>query len=209
MNCLLFVYKCIRECSSAICSTFAHLVTAIEFHILKVGCPLFHTSGVPYVDVSYKRGGQITIGRNFTMNNGMSDNQLGFGKTPCVLRASNGNITIGENVGISQTALVAIDADITIGDNTLLGGGVRIYTTDFHPVDYLQRRNNENSPGCTKSENVTIGNDCFIGAGATILKGVSIGDRTVVGAGSVVTKSLPPDCVAAGNPCKVVRLLNK
>ena len=56
-----------------------------------------------------------------------------------------------------------------------------------------------------KSAPVVIGEDCFIGAGTTILKGVTIGDRVVIGAGSVVTKSIPADCIAAGNPCRVIK----
>lgn len=52
---------------------------------------------------------------------------------------------------------------------------------------------------------VRIGRNCWIGAGAVILPGVTIGDNTVVGAGSVVTKDLPPNVVAAGNPCRILR----
>ena len=48
----------------------------------------------------------------------------------------------------------------------------------------------------------------MIGAHSVILKGVTIGARTIIGAGSVVTKSIPADCVAVGNPCKVIRKLN-
>ena len=52
---------------------------------------------------------------------------------------------------------------------------------------------------------VTIGRNCWIGAGAVILPGVSIGDNTVIGAGSVVTKDIPAGVVAVGNPCRVLR----
>ena len=52
---------------------------------------------------------------------------------------------------------------------------------------------------------VTIEDDVWIGANCQILKGVTIGVRSVIGAGSVVTKSIPADCIAAGNPCKVIR----
>jgi len=53
-----------------------------------------------------------------------------------------------------------------------------------------------------------IEDDVWIGANCQILKGVTIGARTVIGAGSVVTKSIPTDCIAAGNPCKVIRKVN-
>lgn len=56
---------------------------------------------------------------------------------------------------------------------------------------------------------VKIGNGCWIGGGAIILPGVSIGDGTVIGAGSVVTKDIPANCVAVGNPCRVIRKINE
>lgn len=59
-----------------------------------------------------------------------------------------------------------------------------------------------------KKAGITIGNDVLIGTRCIILKGVTIGDRTIIGSGSVVTKSIPSDCVAAGNPCKVIRNIN-
>ena len=55
---------------------------------------------------------------------------------------------------------------------------------------------------------IFIEDDVWIGAHSIILKGVTIGARSIIGAGSVVTKSIPADCVAAGNPCKVIRKLN-
>ena len=56
---------------------------------------------------------------------------------------------------------------------------------------------------------VHIGKCCWIGAGAIILPGVTIGDNTVIGAGSVVTKDIPANVVAVGNPCRVMREINK
>ena len=55
---------------------------------------------------------------------------------------------------------------------------------------------------------ITVGRECWIGAGAIILAGVTIGDRTTIGAGSVVTKDIPSDVLAAGNPCRVIRTLD-
>ena len=87
-----------------------------------------------------------------------------------------------------------------------------IMDTDVHEIDYLARRGenvlNQNSPQATvQSVPVTIEDDVWIGANCQILKGVTIGARSVIGAGSVVTKSIPADCIAAGNPCRVVREL--
>ena len=52
---------------------------------------------------------------------------------------------------------------------------------------------------------IQIGNNVWIGAGATILAGVTIGDNTVIGAGSLVKKDIPANVVAVGVPCKVLR----
>ena len=54
---------------------------------------------------------------------------------------------------------------------------------------------------------VTIGDSVWIGGSATILPGVTIGDNVVIGAGSVVTRDIPSNCVAAGNPARVIKQL--
>ena len=54
-----------------------------------------------------------------------------------------------------------------------------------------------------------IGNNVWIGGGSIILPGITIGDNTTIGAGSVVTKSIPDNCVAAGNPCRIIRKIEE
>ena len=56
---------------------------------------------------------------------------------------------------------------------------------------------------------VKIGKNCWVGAGAIIVPGVTIGDNTVIGAGSVVAKDIPPNVIAVGNPCRVLREINE
>lgn len=165
----------------------------------------YSITGVPYFNV--KGGGKIIFGNNLYMNNGMMSNRIGY-NTPCIFRAEGGSIIIGDNVGMSQTTLIAKRADITIGDNVKLGGGVKVYTTDFHCLNYMKRRDSKIDMLERKCCSVSIGDDCFIGAGVIILKGVTIGARSVIGAGSVVTKDIPADCVAGGNPCKIIRRIN-
>ena len=87
----------------------------------------------------------------------------------------------------------------------LMGGGIKIYSSDFHSLDYMHRRSIDIDKQNKKSSPIHIGNDVFIGAGSTILKGVTIGDRSIIGAGSVVTKSIPSDEIWAGNPAKFIR----
>lgn len=91
-----------------------------------------------------------------------------------------------------------------IGTNVKIGGCVLITDTDAHPMDYVARRSSNDG---TKSAPVVIEDDVWVGAHCIILKGVTIGARSIIGAGSVVTKSIPADCVAAGNPCRVIKNL--
>lgn len=112
-------------------------------------------------------------------------------------------IRLGEHVFINANCTFLDGAYITIGNHTLVGPGVQIYTP-HHPIDYMERRSYKEY-----SYPVTIGEDCWIGGGAIILPGVTIGDRCIIGAGSVVTKDIPSDCIAVGNPAVVKRRLEK
>lgn len=162
----------------------------------------FHTGGIPYVMVARGAKG-MSIGKNFAMNNGISHNPIGMPQ-PCTFFVDRGcSLIIGNNVGISQTALIA-HADITIGDNVKIGGGTCVYTSDFHSLNSKLRRSGEDLKH-RKSAPVTIEHDAFIGARCIILKGVTIGENSIVGAGSVVTKSIPANEIWAGNPAKFIR----
>lgn len=112
-------------------------------------------------------------------------------------------LTIGNNVGMSSTRFWVHDS-VVIGDNVKIGACVLITDTDAHPLDYLVRRTSNEG---TKSAPIEIENDVWVGAYSIILKGVTIGTRSIIGAGSVVTRSIPADCVAAGNPCKVIKTI--
>ena len=113
------------------------------------------------------------------------------------------SLIIGNNVGMSSTRMWVHDS-VTIGDNVKVGACVLITDTDAHPMNYEVRRTSNEG---TKSAPIVIEDDVWVGAHSIILKGVTIGARSVIGAGSVVTKSIPADCVAAGNPCKVIKTL--
>ena len=114
----------------------------------------------------------------------------------------NSEIIIGDNVGISQPALIS-HCSIRIGDNVKLGGTC-VLTTDFHSLDPIIRASSEDQKH-RKSAPVTIEHDAFIGARCIILKGVTIGENSIVGAGSVVTKSIPANEIWAGNPAIFIR----
>lgn len=151
------------------------------------------------------RGARITIGDNFYLSSGNGVNPIASNLQADVYVEPGATLTIGNNVGMSSTRLW-IHESARIGNNVKIGGCVLITDTDAHPMDYMARRSSNEG---TKSAPVVIEDDVWIGAHCIILKGVTIGARSVIGAGSVVTKSIPADCVAAGNPCKVIKSLNK
>jgi maltose O-acetyltransferase len=108
------------------------------------------------------------------------------------------NILLGERVFFNFNCVVLDVCRVTIGDFTIFGPAVQIYTAT-HPFDPDLRRKEE------FGKPVEIGSDVWVGGGAIICPGVSIGSRTVIGAGSVVTRDIPAGVFAAGNPCRVLR----
>ena len=113
------------------------------------------------------------------------------------------NITVGKDVFFNFNCVVLDVNTVTIGDRSLFGPAVQIYTAT-HPMDAKTR-----SSGLEAGLAITIGSDVWVGGGAMICPGVTIGDRCVIGAGAVVTKDVPPDSFAAGNPCRVIRDLKE
>jgi carbonic anhydrase/acetyltransferase-like protein (isoleucine patch superfamily) len=118
----------------------------------------------------------------------------------------NASLEIGNRVGMSNCSIICCSA-IKIGDDVRLGGDCRIYDSDFHSIEAIDRI--ERGDKATKMSPVTIGNRVFIGAHAIILKGVSIGTDSVVGAGAVVTRNVPAGEIWAGNPARFVRRLGE
>lgn len=113
------------------------------------------------------------------------------------------NIRVGENFFANFNLTILDEAPVTIGDNAFIGPNVGIYTA-CHPLE-AEERNRQ----IEWAEPVTIGNNVWIGGGATILPGVTLGDNVVVGAGAVVTKSFPSDCLIAGNPARIIRKIEQ
>jgi len=112
------------------------------------------------------------------------------------------NIALGERVFFNFNCIVLDVCPVTIGDFTLFGPAVQIYTP-LHPLNAEQRRREEYGKA------ITIGSDVWVGGGAIILAGVRIGSRAVIGAGSVVTRDVPDGVFAAGNPCRVIRSISE
>jgi maltose O-acetyltransferase len=105
-------------------------------------------------------------------------------------------------VGLSGVVLFCA-REIVIEDWVNIGAGARVYDTDHHPLNYLDRRAHKVDAIGTAS--VRICEDAFVGAGAMILKGVTVGARAIVAAGAVVTRDVPPDTIVAGVPARIIK----
>ena len=152
-------------------------------------------------------GGKCTIGKNFRMNNGNLGTPIGRPQKCILFAGHNATIIIGDNVGISSTAIIALKS-ITIGNNIKIGGGTCIYDTDFHSLDSQFRKNTTTDLQDTCRSSVVIKDNAFIGAHSTILKGVTIGQNAIIGACSVVTKSIPDNEIWAGNPARFIKRIH-
>lgn len=119
---------------------------------------------------------------------------------------------IGDNTFINFNFTVQDDARVVIGADCNFGPNVTIVTPQ-HPLLPDERRSLKDKDGNAKhlcyAQPVTIGHDCWIGAGVVICPGVTIGENCVIGAGSVVTKDIPANTVAYGDPCRPARTLTE
>jgi maltose O-acetyltransferase len=112
------------------------------------------------------------------------------------------NITLGKKVFFNFNCVVLDVAPVRIGDYVLFGPSVQVYTAT-HPLSASERRR-----GLESGRPIEIGSDVWVGGSAVICPGVSVGAGSIIGAGSVVTRDIPPDVIAAGNPCRVIRALS-
>lgn len=113
------------------------------------------------------------------------------------------HVHFGNNVYANFNFTCVDDTDIFVGDCTMFGPNVTVATAG-HPIlpELREQAYQFNIP-------VRIGRNCWLGAGVVVLPGVTIGDNSVIGAGSVVTKDVPPNVIAVGNPCRVLREIDE
>lgn len=113
------------------------------------------------------------------------------------------HIEVGKNFFVNYNCMILDVAKVTIGDNCFMAPNVAIYTAG-HPI-YPDVR----SAMWEYGKQVTIGDNVWIGGNTVICPSVHIGSNVIIGAGSVVTKDIPDWAVAAGNPCKVLRMITE
>ena len=182
--------------------------------------PFLHRSvGLVFIgrNVIVRHGYQLSAGKNLILEDNVSINALSFngiilGDHVSIARDSilfctgviaqkGTGIIIGNRTGISARAYLAGQGGITIGDDVIMGPNVQIFSENHAFADINK---NIKDQGVVKQA-VKIGNNCWIGGGATILAGVTLGDGCVVAAGSVVNKSFPEKSIIAGVPAKMIR----
>jgi acetyltransferase-like isoleucine patch superfamily enzyme len=147
--------------------------------------------------LNLKRGSRMVLGERVTLcSSGMANPVAEGGRCRLATLAAGAELILHDEVGISS-ALICCARRVEVGRGTLIGGGVMILDTDFHPRDGA---GNWLTDPARVARPVRIGEKCFIGARAIILKGVTIGDGAVVGAGAVVTRDVRAGTVVAGNP---------
>lgn len=107
-------------------------------------------------------------------------------------------LEIGDGCGFSGTAIWCFKK-IKIGNNVRVGANVLIQDGDAHFDD----------PRTSPPRPIVIEDGVFIGANVVVKKGVTIGKNSVIGMNSVVTHDIPPNSVAVGIPCKVIKQLSQ
>lgn len=192
-------YNFIRRYYLAILSRFNTVCMYIQANICGVqlgrGCVFrgrasFHVSN----------GGAMIIGRDNTFLSKESVNNIGINHR-CILSVTpiegrTCTLQIGDKCGFSGTAIWCFDS-ITIGNNVRCGANTLIMDGDAHFDD----------PRTSPPKSIIIKDNVFLGANVVVKKGVTIGENSVVGMNSVVTKDIPANCVAVGNPCRIIKQL--
>jgi acetyltransferase-like isoleucine patch superfamily enzyme len=143
--------------------------------------------------------GRLRIGDDVVMV-GDGSWQIGFKVS------TDPELIIGDRVVIGYKTTISVARSVRIGADTMLSSAVQIYDNISHPLSPSRRARHD---GFTLEESspVVIGENCWIGHSAIILRGVTIGDNSVIGAASVVTRDVAANTFVAGNPARLVRAL--
>ncbi len=118
-----------------------------------------------------------------------------------VISQKGKGIIIGNNSGINAGAYLGGQGGIEIGDNVIIGPGVKIFSENHN---FSDMQVNIKDQGVIRN-GVCIKNNCWIGAGVTILAGVTIGEGSVIAAGSIVTKTVAANSIVAGIPGRILK----
>ncbi len=155
----------------------------------------FYMERLAYLDGA----GKISIGSSVRFS---GKSCLAF----CTSVWQNPELTIGNATFVGHGCSISAAQSIQIGNHCLIAGMVTIRDYDGHPINFLERRNHK-PVGAADIKPIIIEDDVWVGYRAIILKGTRIGARSIIAGGSVVTSDVPADCIAGGNPAKILRRL--
>jgi acetyltransferase-like isoleucine patch superfamily enzyme len=160
-------------------------------------------------DLYIKKGinSKADIGDNCCFKSGRGFNPLSRNIKSAIQIEEGASLIIGNNCGFSSVCLWA-HISIVIGNNVNIGAETIVLDSDAHSLSFLDRRDFELDFKNRANKPIIIDDDALVGTRCIILKGVHIGARSIIGSGSVVVNDIPEDCVAAGNPARVIRRLN-
>ncbi|WP_370293009.1 DapH/DapD/GlmU-related protein [Thalassolituus sp.] len=149
---------------------------------------------------------RLDIGKRFSLKKQPQPSKLILDEgshleSQCVLNTNHGEIYLGQRSGIGIGTIVI--GPVSIGSNSGIG--------QYCFISGENRAHSGTSSGMISSAEavivkpVTIGSGVWIGAGVSILPGVTVGDGAIIAAGAVVTRDVPPGCIAAGIPAKIIK----
>lgn len=152
-------------------------------------------------------GSHIRIGKGVTLVSNTSGNIVGINHPVIIATLTQkAQIIIGNYSGLSGSSVICVEK-ITVGNYVGLGANSNIFDTDFHTINPILRKKQENIIDAPHKA-VSIGNNVWIASSASVLKGINMGDCSVAGYGSVVTKDVPPNTIVAGVPAKIIKKIN-
>lgn len=146
---------------------------------------------------------KISFGNNCNFRSSSKSNLIGLNRRCSISTHSpNASIEIGNSCGFSGT-IVAAAENIRIGNFVSCGANTTITDFDWHPI----KKGVDNDYG--KSKPINIEDNVWLGLNVLVLKGVTIGKNSIIGANSVVVSSIPENVLAAGNPCKIIKNIER
>lgn len=197
MSIIEFSYKAAR----AVSKTLTYIFNIFYLKIMKINIPqdsIRNINGKIFI----RNRGTVIIGNNVEINSNYASNPIGGNCFTSIYVKQGARLTIGDNTGISNTAIVC-SREINIGEYVFIGGDCKIYDTDFHSLDFEKRHRLPDNDVRSGAVNIKYG--AFIGTGAIVLKGVTVGEKSIIGAGSVVACDIPDNEIWAGNPARFIR----
>lgn len=157
-----------------------------------------------FPQVSRHHGSSIEIGRRVIVCSDSRFTALSLNHPAKISTVRpEARIVVGDDVGLSGACIVCARS-ISIGSEVMMGANVMVIDTDFHPIEPVGRRFSDDRERIGVAP-VVIGENVFLGAGATVLKGAHIGPDSVVSAAAlVVAGEYPAGSILAGNPARII-----